>query len=198
MLPDFLPVKRRISKILISYLREKVKNSDPFIRQLRRRIQHEGSGQIMKTYDGNIDKIEYQSIGSEFKIQTEEIIREGIFAFIKHINKLANDILGQQSKMVFQKLNEITSKTGNVVDSRGEPFTPEKLLEALDKIEMEFDESGQPTNLTIVMHPDLWNRIKDKIPVWEADSGFKKKHNAIIEKKRKEWLDRENNRKLVD
>lgn len=198
MLLDFISVKKRISKDLTSYLREKVKNSDPFIRQLRRKTQHEGTRIQVRTYDGYNDEIEYKTIGSEFNIQIEEIIREGPNAFIKHIDKLAEDILGQQSGIVFQKLNEITSKTGNVIDAHDEPFTPERLLEALDKIEMEFDENGQPTNLVIVMHPNLWDKIKGKIPIWEADPEFKKKHNSIIEKKRREWLDRENNRKLVD
>jgi len=197
VLPDFIPVKKKISKVLTSYLRKKLQ-SEPFIGQLRHKVQHEGDRIVMKTYDGSIDKIEYKTLGSEFNIQTEEIIKEGPNAFIKHIDKLVEDLIKQKSKVVFQKLNEITSKTGNVVNLHGEPFTPEKLLEALDKIQMEFDEDGRPTNLTIVMHPDLWNKIKDKIPEWEADTEFRKKHDAIIEKKRREWLDRENNRKLVD
>lgn len=198
MLPDFIPIKRRISKYLISYLRKKVKYSDAFISQLRQKTEHEGNSIIMKTYDGNIHKTGYKTLGSELNLPIEEIIRGGPNAFKKYIDKLAEDMSDQQSKIVFQKLDEITSKSGNVIDAHDEPFTPERLLEALDKIEMEFDEDGQPTNIQIVIHPDLFNKIKDKIPVWKADPELRKKYDVILEKKRKEWLDRENNRKLVD
>lgn len=198
MLPDFIIVKEKISKYLTNYLRNKVRNSDPFLKEIRQKVQHEGDRIKMKTYDGFNDEIEYKTLASEFKINVEEIIKEGTNAFIKHIDKLAEDILGQQAQIVFKKLNEITSKTGNTVDAQNSSFTKEKVLEALDKIEMEFDSEGKPANLTIVMHPDLWNKIKDQVPSWEQDSDFVKKRNEIYEKKRREWLDRENNRKLVD
>lgn len=198
MLPDFIEVKKKLSKQVQKYLREKVKNNDPFLREIRRKIQHEGGRLHMKTYDGHVDEIEYKTLESEFTINADEIIKEGISAFKKHIDKLAKVVSGQQAKMVFQKLNEITSKTGNVVDAKGESFTKEKLLEATEKIDIDFDENGQPVNLTIVMGPQLFNKVKDLLPLWEKDEEFTKKRNEILERKRREWLDRENNRKLVD
>jgi len=198
MLPDFPRVKRKIAKDLTAYLRRKVRNSDPFIRQIRVQEIHEGHRQIMRTYEGIIDETKFHDIGSEFTVPKEEIIEEGPEALMKHIDKLAEDILGQQGRIMFQKMHEITSITGNIAGSPNTPFGPDLLLEALSKIAVEFDENGQPANLMVVMHPDLWNKIKDKVPEWEADPEFKKKYDAIIEKKKREWLDRENHRKLVD
>lgn len=198
MLPDFIEVKRKLSKQVQKYLREKIKNSESFLREIRQKIQHEGGRLHMKTYDGYVDEIEYKALESEFTIKSDEIIKEGIGAFKKHIDEVAKDISSQQAKIVFQKLNEITSKTGNVVDAKGEPFTKEKLLEVIEKIDVDFDEHGQPVNLMIVMGPVLFNKVKDQIPAWEKDEDFMKKHNEILERKRREWLDRENNRKLVD
>jgi len=152
----------------------------------------------MRTYEGIIDETKFHDIGSEFTVPKEEIIEEGPEALMKHIDKLAEDILGQQGRIMFQKMHEITSITGNIAGSPNTPFGPDLLLEALSKIAVEFDENGQPANLMVVMHPDLWNKIKDKVPEWEADPEFKKKYDAIIEKKKREWLDRENHRKLVD
>ena len=198
MLPDFPLVKKRYSKILNRYLWEQINTKDPFLRQIKHRVQHEGNKAIMKTYDGQNDNMKYECLISEFKINSDEIIQEGFLAFKKHIDKMVDNILEQKSKMMFKKLNEITAKTGNVIRGEGRPFTKESILEAMEKIAMEFDTNGNPTNLSIVVSPVMWERLKDEIPKWESDSEFVAKREALLQKKRKEYLDSENNRKLVD
>ncbi len=49
-----------------------------------------------------------------------------------------------------------------------------------------------------ILNPEQFEKIKTEIPKWEADPIFNTRHKLIIEKKRQEWIDRENNRKLVD
>jgi len=46
--------------------------------------------------------------------------------------------------------------------------------------------------------PNLGAKLKEKLPEWEANSEYKKRFEDLIERKRKEWNDRESNRKLVD
>lgn len=48
------------------------------------------------------------------------------------------------------------------------------------------------------IRPELYAICKTEIPKWEADPILNVRHKLIIEKKRQEWIDRENNRKLVD
>jgi hypothetical protein len=104
----------------------------------------------------------------------------------------------QQAQLFFTKIEEATEKTGNIVDGKGKPFSPEFFLEALDKILIEFDDQGQPYLPTMFVSPELGNRIKDKLPEWESDPNHKKQFDELINKKRAEWNDRESHRKLVD
>ena len=44
-----------------------------------------------------------------------------------------------------------------------------------------------------------WQKAKkEEMKLWETDNEFLSKQKTIIEKKKEEWRDRENNRKLVD
>jgi len=46
--------------------------------------------------------------------------------------------------------------------------------------------------------PEQFEQIKTEIPKWEADPIFNARHKLLIEKKRQERIDRENNEKLVN
>ena len=83
-------------------------------------------------------------------------------------------------------------------DAGGKPFHPEMLLEAIERMPIEFDDKGNPKLPTITMNPAQMERIKDKLTEWESDSVLRDRYEAIMRKKREEWLDRESNRKLVD
>ena len=50
----------------------------------------------------------------------------------------------------------------------------------------------------LVVSPQMGATLREKIPEWEKDLEHKKKFDELIEKKRKEWNDRESHRKLVD
>lgn len=113
------------------------------------------------------------------------------------IPEVAKEFVKERSKLVFEKMEEVTQKTGNVVNANS-PITPQIILDALEKIQFDFDEYGNPILPSLILHPDQYERIKDEIPKWESDEGLRKRHRELIEKKRQEWIDRENNRKLVD
>jgi len=118
--------------------------------------------------------------------------------FKQKMDEMAESFIAQQEGLVFSKLNEVTEQTGNVVDGHGKPFSPALLFEALEKIQIDFDDQGRPIMPTVVLHPSLFEKVKEKLPEWEANPEFAKRHNAIIEEKRRQWLDRENCRKLAD
>ena len=110
MLPDFPEIKEYIAKEMDKYLQEKVK-SDPLREKIRTKIQHEGSGIVSRSIDGHREQIGYRSIAAELKINHQDIIDKGPEAFRESIDKMAEDIIRQQSGIIFERLNEITKKT---------------------------------------------------------------------------------------
>jgi len=196
MLPDFPEIKRKLKLDFNKALSNKVE-LDPLLSNIRKSKKHEGQSLTTKTFDGHFDKTSYKKIGSEFKIKIDDIIENGYNAYETHINEIADDIKKQESGIIYAKLNEVTSKAGNVVASN-KPLSPEIIFQALKKMAIDFNDDGTPRNLTFVMHPDQWGKIKDLIPTWERDPEYNRQYNEILEIKRKEWDDRESNRKLVD
>ena len=50
----------------------------------------------------------------------------------------------KQSQQIFKKMDEATQKTGNILDVKSQPLSPDLVLEALKKVSIDFDEAGNP------------------------------------------------------
>jgi hypothetical protein len=197
MLPDFPTVKKKIEDDFNKKIREKV-SSAPFLSQIRRKRVHEGNILTSSSVEGYTERGEYKLISSGFLIKPDEIIEKGVEAFFSQIDKISEEFINQQSQVIFKKMDEVTERTGNIVNAKGKGIYPEIILEALEKVTIDFDEFGNPHFPALILNPKDWEKIKDKIPKWEADPNLRKKHLELVEKKRREWRDRESHRKLVD
>jgi len=197
MLPDFPLIKQKWSKVFIKYIKDNVRR-DSFLSQIKTARHFEGNRMSTQYSDGNIDRPSYERLSSALSIKEDDLIRMGPKAFIEGLNKIAKELREQQSKLVFEGMSELTKKTGNIVDAKGRPLSYELLIETLEKIEINFDENDQPIMPALVVSPLLYDKFKEKIIGWEKDPKCQEKFNKLIEKKRKEWHDRESNRKLVD
>ncbi|RBY85959.1 hypothetical protein [Blastococcus sp. TF02A-26] len=76
----------------------------------------------------------------------------------------------------------MTEEHGNTIDAGGRDFF-DVVAETLETIEMTFDDEGRP-NLTIVMHPDQAEKLRDKQPTPEQEARL----DAILERRKEEWL----------
>lgn len=167
---------------------------------IRERVQHEGSTLDNTPFEGPREQVQFQQFSGEFSIDYRELIKSlnSIEYLKKKMDEIAESFIAQKDGLVISKINEATERTGNVVDGRGRPFSPELLFEALEKMQIDFDDAGNPIMPTVALHPSMFEKVREKLPEWEANPEFTKRHEAIIEAKRREWLDRENRRKLAD
>ena len=197
MLPDFPKIKSRWSKIFLKFMKEQMQRSS-IMAEIKTVPHFEGDRMSTKHDDGDVDKSNYNLISTELSVKTDDIINFGFKAFVESLNKAAEELKSQQSELVFEKLSEVTTKTGNIVDAGGQPISHELLLKTLETIQLDFDENGNPLMPTLVVSPQLYEKIKGKIVEWENDPECQKQFDQIMNRKRKEWNDRESNRKLVD
>ena len=197
MLPDFPTIKSEIAYFVNQVLRAMARD-EPLLSQIKQEHHLEGDKWLSYTVDGEADASKYLEGTGEFTITRQDIISKGPAAFIESVRSAAEQLKEQQAKMVFKKLDEITSKTGNVVKGTGAPFTPEDMFRALEKVHIDFDEEGKPHMPTMVVSPQLGAYIKVKLPEWKANDTYNKKFDDILRKKKAEWHAREDRRKLVD
>ena len=197
MLPDYQKVKGKISKKFNRIVTEKVRGN-PLLAQFPVFYVHEGETFKVKTSDGYEDNTSFKVIQSAFNIKNEELIEKGPIAIISQADQVSKELIDKESKTWFSKMDEVTEKTGNVIDGHGKALSPDLILNALEKVQFDFDESGKPKMPTLFISPDVYERIREDIPKWEADVNYRNKYLKIIEKKWREWIARESNRKLVD
>jgi hypothetical protein len=101
------------------------------------------------------------------------------------------------ARTLFARIQEVTEETGNVV--HGKPFDFDTFLAMLEKIEIDFDEeTGEPNMPTMFVSPQAAEQIRQAIPQWGGIEEYSARHRALVERKRKEWHDREADRKLAD
>lgn len=105
------------------------------------------------------------------------------------IAETAADFSSQMTKNILEHISQLCDATGNVVDAKGLSIW-EAQLAALETVEISFDADGDPSLPSIVMHPDT------AAEMGEPPDDFKDRYDAIIERRRDEWLARRRTRRL--
>ncbi len=161
-----------------------------------KRVMPEGN-KLKQVYSKSLERqTEMVKIGSSFKLDIDKIKATPSLVY-EQLFETAKEFANQQIQMTIKSIYEVTELTGNIVESQGE-FTVEDFYKSLEKIEIEFDKNGKPLLPTIVGGPAFIDKMIATLKRREHPVESKGRMDEIIDIKRKQWNDRENNRKLVD
>jgi hypothetical protein len=197
MIPDFPELKKSIYKNLRSFFQQESHNDSMFAMASHTR-HYEGDLNKFKSIDGHETESPYKRVEGSMNIPIEEIIEDGPNAFIKHGRAMAEDMKKQAVQNMFSSLNEAVESVGNTLNAGGQPLTPEHILQMLEKMFIPFNDDGTPSMLSLVVHPDMRERVLAVGAQLEGDPQLKARHAEIMKKKKEEWDASEGNRKLVD
>ena len=110
-------------------------------------------------------------------------------AFLAH---LAEANISSIAPQFFKGLEEVTNATGNAVDAGGKPFSWDYYNDVIEKMPLEFADDGKPHLPTLVMHPNLFEKIKEIEPTPEQLA----RRSRILERKRAEFNAQKRTRRL--
>ena len=190
MFPDFLKTKEKLQRMLNEEMKEvRLKHMGP-LANVRESMIFEGNKTVVVREDDSIDEENLESITVKLEVKFDEVEKMNHEMVLDKINRAAEEMAVKTSELFFEQLTKITDETGNVVSSDGAPFSIDLFLELLGKMEIDFDEAGNPSGLSFVPFTSSISRV---ISQAEADP----RYQAIIERKKEEWYVREGNRKLV-
>lgn len=133
-----------------------------------------------------------REIMTDIAYKYEEILNFDLESFCTKLYEMIMKRIEQLHKLMYEEVLNATDLTGNKVDARGSKFNPDFLLDMLEKMEISFDENGDPKMPQLHVSPETYKQIKslDYTPEQE------KRHNDIIEKKKKLWYAKKRYRKL--
>lgn len=147
--------------------------------------------------DGSTEDSNLKEASAEVSWKVDDTPRLTLAQRIEKLNGAADEIARQTQTHLFGTLNAALDKAGQVVSQHGKPLDPEAVFEALEKVQMEFDENRNPAQPSMVVPPALLSKAKDVLEQIENDPALQKRYLAIIERKWLDWRDREAARKLV-
>ena len=196
MLPDLPGLKRDMQHILDQYLRNQINQRLGVFGEVPKHFMHEGNRMRIRRPNGSAEETKLKEASGEMSLKVGDIPALTLEARIAKLNEVADQMADQIATHSLKTLSEGLDKAGQVIDQKGKPFDAEAIFAVLEKIQIEFDESGKH-DLTILLPPALIPKAQEVLQAFETDKNLQKRHEAIMERKREEWRDRETARKLV-
>jgi hypothetical protein len=197
MLPDFPSLKGRLMDRHIRDLRVKIDAQMPVVSQIRSVRFHEGNCFSVERDDGVIESLGFVDVRAPIQITANLEFKDTVRNLKERTEQLTLDFAAQLEKLFFERFHEITESAGNAIDMKGEPFTAESYLDSLERVDLDFDMFGFPIFPMQVTHPLMAATIRYELARFRTESRLKDRAEALIERKRKEWRDREGRRRLV-
>lgn len=118
----------------------------------------------------------------EWTVSIEDVAAFNLEQFLADLYALGDSMGGQMVRGMLEHISAVTDEYGNTIDAGGRDFF-DVFAETLETIDMTFDDEGRP-NLTIVMHPDQMEKLRDKHPTPEQEARL----DAILQRRKEEWL----------
>jgi hypothetical protein len=196
MLPDYVDTKEQLQNVLNRWVRRRVREHlGPFGESPRYTV-FEGTGTSIIRANNREDVSPMLRIESEFEVKFDEVPTLTLIDILRSLDEVAQKIADQMAKHAYSSISEAAERVGNVVKAAGK-ITPEVILELFDKIEIEFDDNGNPEFPSIHIHPDVAETLKEALAQLQEIPENRQRFEAILAIKKEKRRVREANRKLV-
>ena len=197
MLPDFLKVKEKLGEKINYQLKQALLLHLGPLADVPTINFVEGNKAIMIREDGSVAEMNPQEMKVEQVINSSELEGMNHEMILEKNNTMAEEMAEEQKKLFYRVIRETAEEVGNVVSGDGEPVSIDLLFQMLENVSQDFDEAGNPDELTLVASPEIYASIVKVISQASADPATNRRYNEIIERKREAWRVRESNRKWV-
>jgi hypothetical protein len=131
-------------------------------------------------------------VSSEIQTRADDIRNYNIEAFSESLYSLALQNLRGMFQIALDGMTQVTDFTGNVVDAKGAKISPELIIEMFEKLQIDFDEHGNPVFPSIMLNPKHVDDMKTMKWSEEQSNRFKQ----IIEAKRAKFNAKKRYRRL--
>ena len=153
--------------------------------------QRQLSPQVLEGKDGPVSVMEPISIDYDFSMGKQDIL-DGSFGNVRSLieERAKEEVLGLE-KWILDNLQRSTEAMGQVVRGSG-GISHDILLDALEKVEIEFLPTGEVRDLQWILNPSDAKKIQEIPPTPAQEQRFQ----AIMQKKWREWNARQGRRRV--
>jgi len=191
--PSRLPeYEKAYAVVLMESFNGLAQANDPVLNMISRTSMDElPSGEVPQgtTFGASGPPLEFEMT---FRIANDAVRFTDVNEWAASVQASVDEALPSHMAKIFGRINEITENAGQVIDAGGRPFSGALFLELLEKIQIDFDDNGKPRMPTLIVSPEMAERLAQNPPTPDEMRQF----DALIEKKRKEFYARRRVRKL--
>ena len=189
----FPELEEKLNGLVEQALNNVVSSSSSLLNNITRSRCFEGNKSLIRRPSGEEEETEkrYSSGGTELPV--EKILYGNIEDIFEHYKQAAVAMAYEQEEFLLESVDKTVQNTGNVIDAKGQPLSPDTILQLMEGVEIDFTEDGKSMTSSFVCSPGLSEKL------WPLLNDLKKtkEYKELIERKRSEWRDREANRTLV-
>lgn len=142
---------------------------------------------------GEVVKGEPLLMDMRFEINTSDVLDGNVDGFLASIDAAAEDGLKQLMPQIFGRIGALAEAAGTASHAGGQPISHELVLAQYEKMDIEFDDSGNPILPTMVGSPGMIEAYKRLGP---PAADIEERFQKIIARKREEFNARRRSRKL--
>jgi hypothetical protein len=194
MLPTYPKLVRDRQGRNMEMVRARVSQLSPMFGLIKSHQLFEGRSSAIQREDGTLDETPIHRASGEVTIKCEMLIDFNETTVAHHLHEVAEQLARSSSEQFYQYMNDVTAKTGNVVDGGGRPFSEDIVLDALEAMEHSFGKDGSWNPPTMI----VGSGMAEKIAVaGDMSVAGNKRLKAILEKKYDDHRRREAARILV-
>jgi hypothetical protein len=112
----------------------------------------------------------------------EDIVAFNLESYLSLLWETADSIGGQMVRGMFEHISEVADEHGQVIKANGRDVY-ELLIEATEKMDVQFDEDGNPGERILAINPETYAQVKGDGPTPDQEERMR----VVMERKREEW-----------
>ena len=102
---------------------------------------------------------EMAEIHSEAILDMETVRSTDIDKFSEFLYELSQSTIRSLASEFVKGMNQVSNAVGNTINAGNQPFSYDHVLDLMEKMEIDFDDKGQPIGLALIVHPTLAQKI---------------------------------------
>lgn len=123
-----------------------------------------------------------ESIEARSQVPTAAIARTDLDAWYTIVWDTAEQFAHGQVQLMLRSVGQASEQAGTAIDMKGAPLTHDAVLDMLERMHFEVDDHGRPVGLTLVVAPEIGDRLARLGPrSAEQDARYRR---IIAEKRR--------------
>lgn len=128
-----------------------------------------------------------------FAVNHADVIETNVDGFIAAIDSAADDGLSKLMPQIYDRIGALSDAAGTASHAGGKPISHELVLQQYEKMDIDFDDSGNPILPIMVGSPEMVEAYRG---LGEASPEIEERFQQIIRRKREEFNARRRSRKL--